>query len=402
MERDGEGNETHRLYDGSGRLTALYSPKQWAAGNGKRTEYRYDFLDRLTETIYGDGSHEKQFRDGEGNIVKKVHPNAYDAKTGDGEGTIYDYDGENRLLRIRHPDGGVERFFYDGAGSIIKHVLPEQYDRDADDGEGYTYAYDKEGRLLSVTAPDGIVEEENTYDLWGNRVTRMDAEGYTTHYTYDLLGRLVRELVPVGDGTGDVSYRMTGYAYDANGNRVREMRYGGRYREDGTLEEAGTDIVLTFTYDARNRHVRVEDGLGAVVSYCYDARGNRTSEEQIIGSGDESRAVLRKTRYRYDKAGRLTEKREILDSGLEEGADRRMGLAGTRYAYDENGNRTGIITPEGYRISREYDCRDRLVMERLEDKENGIDLTTTFTYDKAGNVTAVRQEGKDKGDYLWP
>ncbi len=82
MERDGEGNETHRLYDGSGRLTALYSPKQWAAGNGQRTEYRYDFLDRLTETIYGDGSHGKQFRDGEGNIIKKVHPNAYDPKIG--------------------------------------------------------------------------------------------------------------------------------------------------------------------------------------------------------------------------------------------------------------------------------------------------------------------------------
>ena len=397
MERDGEGNETHRLYDGSGRMTALYSPKQWEAGNGKGTQYRYDFLSRLIETIHSDGSHEKQLRDGEGNIIKVVHPNAYDAKTGDGDGTIYDYDGENRLLRTRYPDGGVERFFYDGTGNRTKQVLPEQYDSNMDDGEGRTYTYDKAGRLLTVTGPDGTVEESNAYDLWGNCVQRTDAEGYITHYTYDLLGRLVRELVPVGSGAEDVSYCMTEYAYDGNGNRIREIRYGGRYTQNGTLKEAGTDLILTFTYDARNRLVRVEDGLGARVSYGYDVRGNRTSEEQVISRGEEGDAgtVLKKIRYRYDKAGRLTEKREILDSGLKEDTGKRIGLAITRYTYDANGNRTGIITPEGYRINREYDCRDRLIVEQLEDKENGIDLKTFFTYDKAGNLTGIRQEGKE-------
>lgn len=397
LERDGEGGETRRLHDGSGRLCALYSPKQWRAGSGKRTEYRYDFLDRLTETIYGDGSHEKQFRDGEGNIIKKVHPNAYDPKTGDGEGTRYDYDGENRLLRTRYPDGGIERFFYDGTGNLIRHVLPEQYDKDTDDGAGHTYAYDEAGRLLTVTAPDGTVEETNTYDTWGNLVTRTDAEGHTARYAYDLAGRLIRELIPTGDGTDDVSYRMTEYAYDKNGNRIRETRYGGSYTEDGTLKETGgQDLTLTFTYDARDRLVRVEDGLGAKVTYRYDVRGSRVSEEQVISDGkDGGRRVVRKIRYRHDKAGRLTEKREILDSGLAEADKNVMEMAVTRYTYDENGNRTAIITPEGCRITREYDCRDRLITERLEDKENGIGLTTSFTYDKAGNVTAVRQQGAE-------
>lgn len=396
MERDGEGNETHRLYDGSGRLTALYSPRQWEAGNGKRTEYRYDFLSRLTETIHSDGSHEKQFRDGEGNIIKKVHPNAYDSKTGDGEGTRYDYDGENRMLRIHYPDGGVERFFYDGTGNTLRHVLPGQYDANADDGDGYTYTYDKEGRLLTVTAPDGTVEETRAYDLWGNLVTKTDAEGYTTHYAYDLAGRLTRELVPVGDGTDDPACRMTEYAYDAAGNCIKETRFGGSYTEDGIQKEAGNDLTLTFAYDARNRLVRVEDSLGAKAFYRYDTRGNRVSEEQLISDGEDGgRRVMRKLRCRYDKAGRLTEKREILDSGLDETGKEATQTAVTRYAYDQNGNRIGIITPEGYRITREYDCRDRLTTERVEDKENGTALTTAFTYDRAGNVTAVRQQGAE-------
>ena len=191
---------------------------------------------------------------------------------------------------------------------------------------------------------------------------------------------------------------MTEYAYDANGNRVRETRYGGSYQEDGTLKETGgQDLTLAFAYDARNRLVRVEDGLGARVTYRYDVRGNRVSEEQVISDGEngDGQSVVRKIRYRYDKAGRLTEKREILDSGLAEADKSVMEMAVTRYSYDANGNRTAIITPEGYHITREYDCRDRLISESVEDKENGIDLTASFTYDKAGNVTSVRQQGAE-------
>lgn len=102
--------------------------------------------------------------------------------------------------------------------------------------------------------------------------------------------------------------------------------------------------------------------------------------------------VLRKVRCRYDKAGRLLEKREILDSGLPEGAGKMPAAAVTSYTYDANGNRTGTVTPEGYRISREYDCRDRLSMERVQDRGNGIDLRTFFAYDNAGNVASVRQQ----------
>lgn len=213
----------------------MYSPRQWEEKSGKRTDYRYDFLERLTDTAYPDGSHEKLFRDGEGNILKRVHPNAYDGKTKDGEGTSYDYDGENRLLRIHYPDGGVERFFYDAEGNRIKHVLPEQYDETADDGEGWTYAYDEGDRLVSVTGPEGIVEDTYAYDPWGNCVRRTDEKGCSAYYTYDLMGRLVMELVPVGEDAGNVRYRKTSYAYDDNGNRIKETRHGGSYGAEGEL-----------------------------------------------------------------------------------------------------------------------------------------------------------------------
>ena len=410
MERDGEGNETRYLYDGMGRKLSMYRPMQWKRKDGKRTDYRYDFLERLVDTAYPDGSHERLWRDGEGNILKEVHPNAYDDRTKDGEGVCYDYDGENRLLRIHYPDGGVERFFYDAAGNRIKHVLPEQYEEAADNGEGWTYTYDEGNRLTSVTGPDKVVENTYAYDLWGNCVRKTDEKGCSTYYTYDLEGRLVRELVPVGEDTDSVRYRMTSYEYDDNGNKIRETRHGGSYGKEGELLEAGEDLTLAFAYDAKNRLVRVEDGLGARASYQYDARGNRIKEEQVIRSaegplehkgqeqaGEKARpgSVLRKIRYRYDRAGRLVRKSEILDAGLTGKREEAPVTAVTSYAYDANGNRTDIITPEGYHISRSYDDRDRLVTERVEDKANKIRRTTFLSYDRAGNITSVRQEGRD-------
>ena len=139
----------------------------------------------------------------------------------------------------------------------------------------------------------------------------------------------------------------------------------------------------------------MEDGQGARVSYRYDARGNRIGEEQVIRSAEgDRRAVLKKIKYAYDKAGRLVKKTELLDDGLGEN-QQTPDMAVTSYEYDENGNRIRIVTPEGYHISRSYDGRDRLIEEKLEDKANGIERTTYISYDRAGNVISVKQTGRD-------
>ena len=102
--RDGEGNETRWMYDGMGRLLALYLPKAWKEQHGEYS-YSYDFLDRLIHTKNPDGGHERLMRDGEGNVLKRVNPNAYDPSRDDGEGTTYDYDSDGNNIRIHYPTG---------------------------------------------------------------------------------------------------------------------------------------------------------------------------------------------------------------------------------------------------------------------------------------------------------
>lgn len=391
--RDGEGNETRWMYDGMGRLLALYLPKAWKEQHGEYS-YSYDFLDRLIHTKNPDGGHERLMRDGEGNVLKRVHPNAYDSCRDDGEGTTYDYDSDGNNIRIHYPDGGCERIFYDSEGNRIRHVMPESYDPQTDDGEGFTYTYDACSRLTGVTGPDGVRQASYTYDPAGNLTEETDAEGRCTFRSYTAFGELKEQLKPALEKDGVMLYERITWQYDRCGNVLLEQRHGGYWDKNGVLvKEDGAGLALRFTYDSRNRRIRVEDGLGAVISYRYDVQGKLVYEEKAV-----SKEVRQVIHYGYDRAGRLTERKEELDSGLAplEGEPR---YAVTCYRYDGNGNRTGIVTPEGYRILRSYDTCDRLVAERVVDDKNGIDRTTSVTYDYAGNITRIVRSGKGLGEW---
>ena len=386
--RDGEGNETRWMYDGMGRLLALYPPKAWKKQSGEYS-YSYDFLDRLIDTRNPDGGHERQMRDGEGKILKEIHPNAYDRYLDDGEGISYDYDSDGNMIRIHYPDGGCERMFYDGAGNRLRHILPEAYDPEKDDGDGWTYTYDEENRLISVSGPDSVCQVSYEYDLADNLIKETDANGNSTYRAYTVYGELKELLRPVEMQDGEILYERTTWQYDSCGNVICEQRHGGYWNREGSLKkEEGTSLSLRFYYDKRNRRIRAEDGMGAVVYYRYDIQGKLIYEEQVI-----SEDVHRIIHYAYDRAGRLVEEKEELDSGLRE-KEKTYPFAVTRYGYDENGNRTEIVTPEGYRILREYDDCDRLVSERVLDQANGIDRTVFVAYDYAGNITGIVRQGK--------
>ncbi len=395
--RDGEGNETIKRYDSLGRLTAIYPPNADIQTGEGAIRFHYNFMRRQDDIIYPDGSHERKNVDWEGAVLKKIHPNAYDPVRDRGEGEVYDYDWDKNLIRIHYPDGGVERFFRDGNGNCIKHVLPEDYDAAVDDGPGYRYCYDEENRLTEVTGPDGTKLAWYAYDLHGNVTAAGTADGSVSRYWYDLSGNLLEKAEPVPEENGRGLFCRTSYTYDEDGRQTEICFDGGKWIlvEDGTekkLEEAepGKSLRLSCSYDARGRLVQVTDGNGACVRYAYDVRGNRIKEEQII-----SEEITRVIQSRYDRAGRLSEKQELIAGWDGEGPGKTVQTAVTAYRRDAGGNITEIRTPEGYQIFREYDLRDRLICERMVDEKNGIDRSTLVSYDCAGNVVSLRRKGAD-------
>ena len=377
---DGEGYTEHKFYDRMGNLTAYYPPVQWENKEGGY-EYRYDFLERIVDTISPLQEHERVFRNFDGDIINRIHPVSYALKGEMGEGTRYEYDPDGNCIRVRYPDGGVERRFYDVDGNLIKQVQPESYDAALDDGEGYRYAYDAMGRLTMVQDPEGNILHTYEYNGHGQVLREVDGEGKETLSVYNGLGWKIRQQISVRRGEDGTFYRTIAYGYDSQGNKVEEA-----YGEQETEKDAEPQSWhrLHFSYDPNNHLTAVKDDFGAQLRYDYDCLGNVIFEERIIAEG--VRSIIR---YTYNKNGWRTQKTEEIQGNGE------VKSAVTRYGYDANGNLTKIITPKGFEINRQYDADARLTEERVLDKKSGIDRRSQYAYDEAGNVRKRTVMGTD-------
>ena len=123
----------------------------------------------------------------------------------------------------------------------------------------------------------------------------------------------------------------------------------------------------------------MSDCTGAVLEYHYDANNRCIFEKRRI-----SGIVEQIFRYIYDAGGRLIELNRTADK---EGCSRQS--VSVRYEYDKNSNNIKTLLPTGAQLLREYDAADCLVLDRHVDKISGIDNTTQFSYDKAGNLISI-------------
>ncbi len=374
--KDGNGGELRRVYDKLGNLTAMFPPNQGAGGNCWM--YRYDFFDRLIET-----------RDPLGNIWRKERNLAGDIlceKLPDGQEMRYEYDTDSHKLRTIYADGSVERCFYDGNGNLVKRVRPENYCKEADDGQGITYTYDNMNRLTKICDEDGQVQNTYTYDASGHLVEQTNGAGYTTYYTYDLLGNRLGMWEPVehAEGeNGEVLYRVTLYEYDSESNKVCERR--GLDKVSAYQKPEHTHEIR-FGYDALNRLILVEDSHGAKAEYRYNSMNRRIYESFRINS-DVNRVI----RYAYDAMGNLKERQEgIEERFLKPEGKKRTVWAATRYEYDANGNCVRMVTPKGYRKEWQYDALDRVVGAKEQDTAGGISRNFRYEYDSAGKLLVRR------------
>ena len=394
-ETDALGNTTKYFYDMLCNVIKVVRPNQYddKTGDGAGIRYVYDAMDEVTQWTDPLGNVYATPRDLEENVIKEINPNCYDEKTKDGEGIRYEYDTDDQRIRIHYPDGGTERIKYDANGNIIRKIQPEQYDPETDDGAGYSYEYDCVNRLVQVTAPDGVVVKRYIYDAHGNITKEMDGEGYAsadtdeerigTLYRYNAAGWLTEKREPVKQEEGRVSYRLTRYRYDLNGNMTKEIRYRGFQTEESA---DGAVHVLSFTYDQDSRRIRVSDSTGASVQYRYNCRNQCIREERKL-SDTRTQTII----YEYDRAGRL-----VKEASSVKESDGRPEYAATHYEYDRSGNCTRIRLPEGGEVLREYDAADRLTAETHTDKKSGINNRTEFTYDKAGNTVCITDSRGNK------
>ena len=206
-------------------------------------------------------------------------------------------------------------------------------------GKTTQYGYDALGRLTGVT--DALNQITNyTYDEVSNRIAQTDANNHTTNYAYDQRGRRTKRTLPLGQAET--------YTYDPAGNLLTKTDFSGK--------------ITTYSYDPANRLLsKTPDASfnAPAVTYGY-TNGRRASMTDVTGT----------TVYSYDTNGRPTQV---------------WGAEGQIvYTYDAAGNLTRMTGPNSIPVNYTYDALNRL--HTVQEANTG---TTTYGYDNVGNLQSV-------------
>ncbi|HPO16582.1 MAG TPA: DUF5011 domain-containing protein [Candidatus Hydrogenedentes bacterium] len=205
--KDGEGNRTDYHYYGSGNVSQIEHP------DGTVENFDYTPLNKLkshtTENNNKIVSSQYYEYDELGRPIKiSVNESAPFA-------TIA-YDSRSNVVSRSDFDGNVKTALYDGANHVIQEaitpcgettpaiVADRDWDRNGrlisetdNKGNVTTYIYNALDQLITILYPTIGLQEDFTYDEYGNMHTRMDANSSVITMTYDSQHRLIRkEYVP--------------------------------------------------------------------------------------------------------------------------------------------------------------------------------------------------------------
>ncbi len=379
---------TRYTYDAMGNRTQVIDR------NGNATSYQYDQRQRLVKTVYplpGPQNFTSQSYDGNDNRVSMSDRN--------GHATSFQYDVQNRPVKTTDALGNMTTRTYDGVGNTLSECDANSHCT--------TYTYDALDRRVTTLDAAGNLTRY-FYDTVGTPVCpectgptrgsslvtqQTDANGKVTHFKYDGLDRLSRQVRKQTDTADsiDADDAVTRYSYDAHGNRLSMTEpngnasnyvYDGLHRQTKETNAAG-DMTLTqydgvgnvtqttapnlnvttYSYDALDRLVTVTDSVGLAATYTYDPMSNRLTEKDGNGNGSTNA---------YDNIYRLTQVTDALGRS-------------TQYTYDPVGNLTQVTDREGNVTTHDYDFINRRI--RTTDAQPFI---TEYAYDGVGNLKVIR------------
>lgn len=251
----------------------------------------------------------------------------------------------------------------------------------APSGEETLYEWDDLGRLMTISPPSPEAEIAIDYpDIFHTTVRQeRTASDFTeTRYSYDALGRVIREERRNADG----AYDFRKMEFDIAGRLLRQSEWSPL----GTTDESLAWTVYEYTtfeglyIDPLGRVSRITHPDGSIVETTYDGLTTAVTTYGIEGTGGAGDAT---TVYTNDALGRLV---SVDSPGL--GAD-------ATYVYDERDNLTDVhlTDPQGEidgvetQMRRfEYDSLGRLRVAT--NPENGT--VEYLSYDARGELVRYR------------
>jgi RHS repeat-associated protein len=272
----------------------------------------------------------------------------------------YVYDNAGRMTSFTNGRGDVESYGYDDADRRTSVTNGRSKTR--------TYTYSDRGDQTSLTMPDGAVETW-TYAGTGQAASYTNPKNETILYPLDNAGRRTGIDYPTGT---DVTF-----GYDNDDRQTSMVDSTGT--TTWTLDPAGQATTLatpqgtlTYVFDDAGRKTSMTDATGTT-TYGYDDASRLTS---VLNPHSET------TTYEYDDANRLTYRR----------------FANGQYTgltYDSRGRQTWAKHKDSVGVFASdfnvYDDAGRLTSKTV--SQLSTNITTTFTYDDADQLTGESKTG---------
>jgi RHS repeat-associated protein len=345
-ETDPLGRTTRFVYNANGNLTELID------ATGQRNRFAYDNLGRVSS-----------FTDANSNITTFGYSGTTLGKPTevtfpDGSTQQIEYNQFGQISRLVDENGGATEYITDSIGRLVTK-------RDAL-GNETKYTYDAQ-LISSITdALGNVVKFE--YDNAGRLIRQIDPFNAVTEFGYDDLGRLISETDPLLSTT-TTTYRPDGLiaAITNPQNQKTSFDYDLAGNQTAVIDPLGNRT--TFTYDALGRQISKTDSLTNTATYAYDAVNNLI---QIIDRNNQKRT------FSYDGVNRLVQENWVNNS---------TPVRAISLTYDAVGNLVKANDVDST-FTFNYDSRDRVTQV----SQTGVSvapITLNYTYDGTGNRTSV-------------
>ncbi len=292
--------------------------------------------------------------------------------------STFSYDPMNRILTASYPDGGGTTFNYDDSINTVQRSI--------------------------LATPDPTETTTVVFDGFGREIHRLMSDlpsDDTVDTTYDLNGRVSSVSNPYRS-TGDSTYGITNYVYDALGRKTLETEADGtsqlawNYSQAPTVKSTDEDGNSWFrTTDALGRLTGVVEPNGASTAYSYNPQGDLLNITQPGIAGETARSTRT---FRYDSLSRLVAASNPETSSSANPASLTCVPGGpwsTCYTYDLNGNLLTKTDNRNITISYSYDGLNRLVAKTYSGVGTGsvtaaTTLSSCFQFDTSSFAIGPR------------
>lgn len=274
-------------------------------------------------------------------------------------------------------------------------------------GDAITTDYDSWGRATSYS-PNTAESTTTTYDAAGRVTQVVDPKGATSYgYGNDANGNPERRGLPTSQtitgGPGGNSLTFTG-AYNANGT-LTVQRLPGGITQSLTVDAAGEPVSLTYTGQVTSDNgdgTTTVDTDGGWLGWSVENDVNGRVRREFTPGGAaftdgglaNGAAAPYDRAYKYDKAGRLTQvddRTSTVGAGFDPVTGEPAGdVCETRtYAFDKNGNRTGLTRTPGNADGTCQAPGSTGATTKTWSYDTGDRLTGGYVYDAFGRQTTV-------------